>query len=276
MADHDTTHEWDAATIASQLPCFAAADLDDPAVHLAWLDALAAWGVARIDGVEPSYDGLRSIAQRIGVIHATNYGVEWDIVATEQPVTPVDSDLPLRVHTDLPYRDLPPGCQLLLSAIADAPGGETLLVDGYRLARELVDHHPETFATLTEVERTFAYIGDGQRYIGGGPVIGLDRDGRPAVIRHAPDLVLPMRADDPRVAAADDALRVFQEVAARPEMEHRIRLSPGQLLCIDNHRVLHGRGDVDLTRGGRRLLGCYLARDELASARRVARRAANA
>ena len=119
--------------------------------------------------------------------------------------------------------------------------------------------------------RAFSYVREDQRYIGGGPVIGLDGSAEHEVIRHAPDLVLPVRDGD--AGAADRALGAFIDVAADPRYLYRTRLEPGQAVVFDNHRVLHGRGPVDLSTGGRRLLGCYVGVDEFESALRVARRA---
>lgn len=261
---------WDAETLAASLPRHRLADLDDARAHRSWLEDLSRWGVTLVTDVAPDRDGLAAIAGRIGIMESNNYGIDWEIVTTDEPFNQVDGDVPLRVHSDLPYRRLPPGIQILLAAEADAGGGDTLLVDGYRVASDLREADPAAWAVLTTVARAFSYVREDQRYIGGGPVIGLDGSGEPEVIRHAPDLVLPLREDDP--AAADRALAAFIDAAAAPRYLHRTRLEPGQAVVIDNHRVLHGRGPVDLSTGGRRLLGCYVGVDEFESALRVARR----
>jgi len=259
---------WDSEGFARDLPRFDFGDLNSPREILRWLDSLALFGATLTTGVPPTYGGLRAVSDLIGIVHNTNYGTEWDIVAKDEPDTLVDSDHPLRVHTDLPYRRLPPGVQLLLCAQADAGGGNTLLVDGYHAAAVLRDEHPDAFESLTSTDRAFAYINDSQRYVGGGPIIGLDAAGELDVIRHAPDLVLDLR-DEQQQNSADEALSAFMDIAARPAVMAQIRLDPGDALVFNNHRVLHGRGPVDLNSGGRRLLGCYGSLDELGSSRRV-------
>lgn len=262
---------WDAEMLAASFPRRRLADLDDAGVRRSWLEDLSRWGVTLVTDVGPDREGLVAVAGHIGVMESNNYGTDWEIVTTDEPFNQVDGDVPLRVHSDLPYRRLPPGIQILLSAEADAGGGDTLLVDGYRVASDLRESDPAAWAVLTTVPRAFGYLREDQRYIGGGPVIGLDDSGAPDVIRHAPDLVLPLREGD--TAAAERALVAFIDAAARPRYLHRTRLEPGQALVFDNHRVLHGRGPVDLSTGGRRLLGCYVGVDEFESALRVARRA---
>lgn len=271
VTDVDAAAPWDAAGLGEILPRFNRSELDEPDGQLGWINELRAVGVTWVDGVESTYDGLRELADLIGIIQNTNYGTVWDIVAADEPITLVQSDQPLRVHSDLPYRRLPPGLQILLCETADAGGGDTLLADGYRVAAEIRELDADAWRTLTGLDRAFAYVNVGQRYIGGGPIIGLDSAGEPDVIRHAPDLVLPL-ADTSRQAEADRALAVFMAVASRPEMIFRIRLEPGQAIVFNNHRVMHGRGPVDLAQGGRRLLGCYSSLDELDSARRVLER----
>ena len=47
---------------------------------------------------------------------------------------------------------------------------------------------------------------------------------------------------------------------------------PGDLMLFDNRRILHGREAFDAAEGRRWLRGCYLEREELASALRMAAR----
>jgi gamma-butyrobetaine dioxygenase len=274
MRKSDPITTWTAEEIDTALPRFAHDELARPAATLEWLDAIVEYWVAIVEGVPTTYEGLQSVSDRIGIAENTNYGPQWDIVAVESPDTLVNSDRPLRVHTDLPYRRLPPGLQLLLCETADAGGGETVLVDGYGIAEALHSTDRKAWQTLTGTDQAFAYVNEHQRYIGGGPVIGLTAEGAPDIIRHAPDLVLPLK-DESIQAEVDQSLAVLMNLAASPTYEFRIRLEPGQLVAFNNHRVLHGRGDVDIRTGGRRILGCYSTLDELASSRRVLRRTTN-
>jgi gamma-butyrobetaine dioxygenase len=72
-----------------------------------------------------------------------------------------------------------------------------------------------------------------------------------------------------------DWYAAYAELAALLESEEnvvRLRLAPGDLLCFDNERVLHGRTAFH---GGERLLhGCYADRDGLRSTLALLRRRA--
>lgn len=60
-----------------------------------------------------------------------------------------------------------------------------------------------------------------------------------------------------------DAIAAFEREVSRHAIE--LPLRPGTMLFIDNWRVLHGRREFT---GRRRLSGCYLPHDDLASALR--------
>ena len=57
-----------------------------------------------------------------------------------------------------------------------------------------------------------------------------------------------------------------------PAGELRIRLSPGDLLIMENNRALHGRTAFDPNLGRRHLQGCYVDKDGVESRRRVLQR----
>ena len=67
------------------------------------------------------------------------------------------------------------------------------------------------------------------------------------------------------------ALRAFAEILDRRELQKRFSLEPGELVCFDNLRVLHGRTGFE-SGGERHLQGCYADRDGLASRLAVLRR----
>ncbi|MFT7548404.1 MAG: gamma-butyrobetaine dioxygenase, partial [Candidatus Azotimanducaceae bacterium] len=63
------------------------------------------------------------------------------------------------------------------------------------------------------------------------------------------------------------------EIANDPANQLKFRLDPGQMMCFDNRRMLHGRTAFDPASGSRRLRGCYGEREDLESClRMIARR----
>jgi gamma-butyrobetaine dioxygenase len=61
----------------------------------------------------------------------------------------------------------------------------------------------------------------------------------------------------------------FQKLTNDPANQLRFRLEPGQLMAMDNRRILHGRAAFDPQSGKRLLRGCYGEREELESRLRI-------
>lgn len=147
---------------------------------------------------------------------------------------------PIPMHTDHPMADLVAWrCEA-----QDAQDGASLLVDGFEVLRDLEPDHSEALAQIE----------------------------LPAMVRLGdealPTPILSQRNDrmhfffapwlDPigRPTEGTAALRKLrQAIDRRLEDAAAVRLEPGQVLLVDNHRVMHGRGRllVDSARRLRRL-----------------------
>jgi len=77
---------------------------------------------------------------------------------------------------------------------------------------------------------------------------------------------------DEDVGPAYAALRRFYQLADDPRFELTFRLGPGDIMCFDNRRILHGRKAFSGS-GQRHLQGIYIDRDEVLSTARAVNRA---
>ena len=58
---------------------------------------------------------------------------------------------PLPLHTDLPYYEYKPSCNILHCMVqSKSKGGSNLLVDAYHIADRMKQEHPEDYKILTE------------------------------------------------------------------------------------------------------------------------------
>jgi hypothetical protein len=147
---------------------------------------------------------------------------------------------PIPFHTDHPKADLIAWrCES-----QDARDGASLLVDSHRVIEAL---GAQDLAGL-EVLRLPAMVRLGDEAT---PTPILSREGAAQRVFYVPWLE-PIG----RPIEAHDALVAFRDALAR-EQENciRVRLEPGQVLIVENHRMLHGRGQLlpDSTRKLRRL-----------------------
>ncbi|MEM9659532.1 MAG: TauD/TfdA family dioxygenase, partial [Planctomycetota bacterium] len=159
---------------------------------------------------------------------------------------------PLPLHTDgFSYGDLYPD-YILLRCVRSSPlGGESFLVDGYRVLDTLVDD-PERGWVAEALQRTAV----DQTEIGMQPSIS------PIVQRTPSGRLMVRRTLDEHgngpvpsansVNANRDAEMIQQwteALTAAAERAPRFRLAPGETLVVDNYRMLHGReGYADPTR----------------------------
>src|SRR5215471_12729021 len=131
--------------------------LADPALELAWLERYAALGFGLLGNV-PTREGMvAEVGDRLGFVRVTNYGRLFDVISVPNPTNMAYTPVGLGVHSDNPYRHPSPGVQLLHCLVSDAPGGDTLLVDGFLAAEILRKENPGAFALLSTVPMTFRY-----------------------------------------------------------------------------------------------------------------------
>ena len=200
-------------------------------------------------------------ADRIGYISGQNFGWVFDVRTEPDPSDLAYTSIGLLAHTDLPYRKEPPGIQLLHCIANDAPGGDSTLVDGLAAAQVMRLEVPELFRAMADTEVEFRYDMGTDTVVDTGPVFEHDHLGRLRRIRFNTKLDVPL----PRAHVELDAWYAGRRWLTRwlNDPAHRVtfRLQPGDVMLMDNRRVLHGRTAFDPTRGHRHLQGCYIGHD---------------
>lgn len=238
----------------------------DPQVLRVWLAAVARDGVAKVTDGPADSGALEQVAALFGFVRETNYG-RWFEVRTEvNPSNLAYTGLGLQAHTDNPYRDPVPTLQILYCLENSAEGGESLVVDGFAVAKRLQDEDPTGFALLAKYCARFEYAGsDGVRLRSRRPMIELAPDGELIAIRFNNRSTAPI-VDVPYedMSAYYAAYRRFAEIVDDPAMAMAFKLEPGQSFIVDNTRVLHARNGYSGT-GSRWLQGCYADKDGLLS-----------
>ncbi len=196
--------------------------------------------------------GLRAELERIGwvLVRASEVGedlareandVPWKVaerlfgehaeMVERQPIRAIpggrsfaSSDVFTPLHTDSqPYLGAPPSAQVMICVRPAARGGETILADGWAIARRALTNDADLARRIFDEPRRIAfYFGDVV-----GPTIARWRDH--VAFTHAP---IATRGDElgPRVRALVDTAPLIE-----------MKLEVGDVLVVDNHRMLHGR-----------------------------------
>uniref|UniRef100_A0A182XL26 Gamma-butyrobetaine dioxygenase n=1 Tax=Anopheles quadriannulatus TaxID=34691 RepID=A0A182XL26_ANOQN len=272
---------WGAAGFGGVLKEFSFEQVlaDDGALRQ-WIEALIAYGVVMIKGAPLTENECRRLADRVGFIRKTHYGEEFIVKAKEGTSNVAYLSTPLQMHTDLPYYDYKPGCNLLhcLVQSANPTGGENLIADGFYVAEQLRQHHPDDFRLLSETLVDWSDLGADEagtfHSIYRAPVICTGRDGRLERINHS----VPQRDSHfsvplDRVEPWYRAMQRFVTILHREAVS--FKTAPGDILTFSNVRMVHGRtGYTDTAGNTRHIVGAYLDWDEIYSRWRVLKAAA--
>lgn len=231
-----------------------------------WLAAVRRFGFAVMTGTPTEPGTLCKVAGLFGYVRETNYGRWFEVRAEVNPNNLAYTNLGLQAHTDNPYRDPVPTLQILACLENSVAGGESMVVDGFKVVERLQAESPRGFELLTRCAARFAYEGTtGIKLRAKRPMIELGPDGELIAIRfnnRSAAAFTDVPYDDmPEFYAA---YRRMAELIEDPDMEVTFKLRPSELFIVDNTRVLHARKGFSGT-GKRWLQGCYPDKDGLLS-----------
>ena len=225
------------------------------------------YGFAFLTDVPTEPGTIHRVVELFGFVRETNYGRLFEVVSEPKPVNLAYTPRPLSLHTDNPYRDPVPTLQLLHCLKAADDGGVTALADGFKAAALLRERHAEAFALLTSTPVDFRFR-DGEADLRHrDTIIGLDADGRVESVRLNNRSAAPWDLPFDQMEDFYRAHQRFSSILQKGGCKITFRMREGDLIILDNERVLHGR-EVEAV-GERRLQGCYADRDGLLSTIRV-------
>ena len=231
---------------------------------------LATYGIALIENRGSEARTVLDFAREIGFVRSTNYGDLFEVIAEDTPSNLAFTSAGLALHTDNPYRDPVPTAQLLHCLHSADRGGGSLFVDGFAVATQFRDSHPEEFELLTTTPVRFEFRDATALLRAEVPLILLDARGQ---VDRVSINNRSMQAVDAGQRTADfyRAYIAFCELLADSDNTITLTLKPGDLIGFDNRRVLHGRSEY-AGGGARHLQGCYIDMDAINStAARAAR-----
>lgn len=234
-----------------------------------WLSDAAVHGVTLLQNVPLDRSGtaLFDTVKLFGFVRETNYGPLFHVRTEAAPSNLAYTPVPLSVHTDNPYRDPVPGLQLLHCLEQADEGGVTTLVDGFAAAEDLRETNPAAFETLAKHDVQFRYAADNAVLESATRTLCLDAQGDLTKIRVNNRSLAPPRLPFSEMEQWYEALIALRQLLENPRRHLQFRMQPGDLVLLDNERVLHGRAGEAV--GKRHLLGCYADRDGLLSTLQV-------
>ena len=237
-----------------------------------WVTDFLEYGFVILARVPPVPRTLLQVAATFGFTRETNFGTIFEVRSVPAASDLAYTSLPLDPHTDNPYRWPVPGVQLLHCLVNETSGGLSTLVDGFAAAEALRRRDPQAFQLLTRTPVRFRYRDETTDLVASAPPIELDAAGRLLAVHFSPRLDFVPLGPPEVLDGYYRARRAFDYLLRSPEFEIRFLLGSGELLMMDNRRLLHGRTGFDPSEGLRHLQGCYIDIDGPRSLYRVLRR----
>ena len=200
-------------------------------------------------------------ANSIGSIRRTNFGEFFNVKSIPNPNDLAYTSLPLAPHTDNPYRNPVPCIQILHCIENEVSGGLSTLVDGFTVTEQLKKDFSDYYKILTEIKVRFQFIDQNVVLEDWAEMIQLDELGDFKQVRFSPRLDFVPLMDKEKLELYYAARKKISELYNSDNYRIEFKLKPGDLLMMDNYRLLHGRTTYDANEGNRFLQGCYIDYD---------------
>ena len=229
------------------------------------LQRIKTYGFSIINNCPTEMKTVEDIANKIGYVRNSIFGDLWSFESNTEMADSAYTQEELRPHTDGTYNHDAPGLQLLLCCEYEAEGGESIMVDGFKIAKILRENHGTSYNILSEIDIPGRYFGDGVELIAKRPVFKFRNKKLIQVSFNNYDRG-DFRLPNNKINDFYTAIRAFDKLANAKEMQWRQILKPGQLLIFNNWRVLHGRSEFS---GKRKMSGCYINKEDFESVCRM-------
>ena len=255
-----------------QPPAFDHADVMDGASgQLAYLEALRDVGVAIVRGVPTVPGEVARFAEALGHVREVAFERVHNVCHDPEGYNVAHTPGELKPHTDMPSYMWPPSVQLIHFLVNRADGGESVVVDGWRVLSDLRSDDPDAFAVLASVPVPFQLFSASEDTYAVAPMVQLDAEDRVAVFRFSNQLACPLDVSADVVEPFYTAYRRLGAMIDSPAYRVVFKAAEGDLLTLHGHRVLHGRLPFDPGSGARHLQDVYMEWDDLMARRRVLR-----
>lgn len=265
-----TTRSWGACYGAHLARHDYATLMHDDEAAAAMIRDFEAHGLVRLSGVPVADREVVRFAERLAYVREIVFDRVADIRVAVDPYTIGFTNAALPLHTDCSGYSWPPNVMVFHCLANEVSGGASQYVDGVRVVEQLRRDDPQALAMLTEHPVEFRLWSRQADTLSRFPPIILDENGDLAVLRYANWAVQPLRTIPfDLVPAWYDAWNALAEKVNDPANRLAYRCDPGELLVINNHRVLHGRDAFDDGEGVRHFQQVYMELDDLSGFRRI-------
>ena len=219
------------------------------------------YGFVIIKDIPTEDNFIVKFANSIGSVRRTNFGEYFNVRSKPDPNDLAYTSLALAPHTDNPYRKPVPCIQLLHCIESEVTGGFSTLVDGYTVTEDLKKEYFDYYETLSEIKVRFRFTDKEVVLEDWSELIKLDENKDFKQVRFSPRLDYVPMLEKGKLDLYYKARKKLSEMYNSDKYRIEFKLSPKDLIMMDNHRLLHGRTAYETKEGNRFLQGCYIDYD---------------
>ena len=263
--ESDNYRLWNRAQLELQLPqAYDVRALRDDS----WMNQLFRLGFVVLKNIPT--EELESFLSAIGPIYNVDYGTIFALKtrAETKESSPPPDGCALPPHNDLSYWGGHHLAQFLYCVDHQAIGGESLLVDGFRVAQDFRQDHPDYYQLLVETPVQFWLVDRNHQYRfcntapilecdRAAPRLWRDRDGNLTTVRFSKRNCRPHLPFE-QLEDFYQAYNTFFRYLKNPDYQYQFCLQPQDCLLFQNFRILHGRTAFNPSTGNRKLNSGYL------------------
>ena len=238
--------------------------LHSSAVAIDALEEFMRHGVIVITDAPQEPETLEQLAPMIGPIRELLFDRIHNVSVEGHVYNIAHTSLGLPPHNDFASYSFPPSVQALHMLHNEVAGGESIVVDGWAVAEQLRNDHPDYFQTLCDFAVPFREFDDNNETYAVEPMIRCDSEGNIINLRFSNQL---MQTINPQQPGIREFYRAYHELCLRvtdPQYKSTFRLEGGQIILLAAHRVLHAREAFTPT-GKRHLQDAYFELDNIAN-----------
>ena len=223
------------------------------------------YGFVLVSGLKALEGEIINFAEKIGFIRETNFGKLFNVISQKQPNDLAYTSIELESHTDNPYRKPVPSIQFLFCIENSCEGGDSTVVDGFKVAEDLKKQNPDAYNILTKTLINFKFKDKDVILEKTGKIIKLSERGELKQIKYSNRLDFVFYQDPENLEEFYSAKRIMHEMINSEKYILKFHLQPGDLLIMNNYRTLHGRTSYNTAEGNRWLQGLYIDHDSAES-----------
>ena len=216
-------------------------------------------------------DSSEQLATRLGPIREVLFDRIHNVVVDPKGYSIAHTSLAIAPHNDFSSYTWPPSVQVLHMLMNECKGGESTIVDGFGLLKELRSEHPDKFDVLCKVPVPYRIFSEEYECYAANPMVELDSGGEVRLLRFNTQQMQAIPLSEPRLG---DFYAAYHELSRRVNAlsaQASLRLEGGQILLCAGHRVLHGRTALR-SKGRRHLQDAYFEHDNVRNHLRLLRR----